>query len=185
MPLTLAAIPAWLLGLLVVLFFFISVALILVVLIQRPQGGGLSGAFGAGGQGSGQTVFGAKTGDALTIATIGVFLLYLVTAIGLNWAVDAPPPTRPAAQATEEVPAGATGPTGEEVEDPGGADSAVRDESQTVPDATPPGEGESFVTDPLEAEGAPETPQGEQAGDQQQGGGEPPSDETPGEGGGG
>ena len=62
--------------------------LILIILIQKPQGGGLSGAFGGGAaQGSGQTVFGARTGDALTIGTISVFVLYLLVAIGLNYAI--------------------------------------------------------------------------------------------------
>lgn len=73
-------------ALLVVLFLVISLAMVLVVLIQRPQGGGLSGAFGAGG-GSGQSAFGARTGDALTISTIVIFLLFLGIAIGLNFAL--------------------------------------------------------------------------------------------------
>jgi len=74
--------------LLVVGFLVICVLMILTVLIQRPQGGGLSGAFGAGGggAGAGQTAFGARTGDALTIATIAIFIIYLVTAVGLVFA---------------------------------------------------------------------------------------------------
>ncbi|MBN8644360.1 MAG: preprotein translocase subunit SecG, partial [Planctomycetes bacterium] len=64
----------WIVGLMVVLFLFISVCMVLIVLIQRPQGGGLSGAFGGGGaEGAGQTAFGAKTGDVLTTVTIGIF----------------------------------------------------------------------------------------------------------------
>ena len=91
----LAAIPSWVIGLLVALFFLICIILILTVLIQRPQGGGLSGAFGSAA-GSGQTAFGAKTGDALTIATIAMFVIYLLVAVGLNYAVrpPAPPPDR-------------------------------------------------------------------------------------------
>jgi preprotein translocase subunit SecG len=80
--------------LMIALFLAVCIAMILVVLIQRPQGGGLSGAFGAGGgggsSGSGQTAFGTKTGDVLTYATIGVFILFVVLAIVLNFA------TRPA-----------------------------------------------------------------------------------------
>ena len=72
-------------SLLVGLFFLVSLLMIFVVLIQRPQGGGLSAAFGAG-QGSGQTAFGAKTGDALTLFTIACFVVYLLLAIGLNYA---------------------------------------------------------------------------------------------------
>ena len=69
-------------GLLTVGFLACSILLVLTVLIQRPQGGGLSGAFGAGA-GSGETAFGARTGDALTIATISFFVLWLVVAVGL------------------------------------------------------------------------------------------------------
>lgn len=76
-----------LVGLLVVFFLFVSASLILVVLIQRPQGGGLSGAFG-GGSGSGQTAFGAKVGDVLTYATVAIFVLFLGTAIGLNFVIQ-------------------------------------------------------------------------------------------------
>ncbi len=73
---------------LVGVFLLISGAMILLVLIQRPQGGGLSGAFGAGGGGggAGQTAFGTKTGDVLTMATISIFVLFLITAIVLNFA---------------------------------------------------------------------------------------------------
>lgn len=91
----LAQMPMWLTGLLGVLFILFCVLMILVVLIQRPAGGGLSGAFGSG-SGSGQTAFGTKTGDALTIATIAVFAIYLLFAIGLNYAFrPAGPPEGP------------------------------------------------------------------------------------------
>lgn len=80
-PVLLAASPI-LSGLLGVAFLACSLLLILTVLIQRPQGGGLSGAFGSG-SGSGETAFGARTGDALTIATIGFFVLWLVMAVTL------------------------------------------------------------------------------------------------------
>lgn len=84
MVLSLAA-AGWLIGILTVLFMVVCVVLILTVLIQRPQGGGLAGAFGSGA-GSGQTAFGTKTGDALTIFTIIVFVLFIGAAIGLNYA---------------------------------------------------------------------------------------------------
>ncbi|TVQ33572.1 MAG: preprotein translocase subunit SecG [Phycisphaeraceae bacterium] len=84
--LTFAWSPA-LTAVLVVLFVLVCIMLILTVLIQRPQGGGLGGAFGGAGAGSGQTAFGAKTGDALTIGTIGIFILYLITAVVLNYAI--------------------------------------------------------------------------------------------------
>lgn len=61
-----------------VLFAIVCIVLILVILIQKGRGGGLSAAFG-GGMGGG--VLGSKTGDFLTWVTIvlvGVFLLLAV-----------------------------------------------------------------------------------------------------------
>ena len=60
------------------LFVLCCVALVLIVLIQKGRGGGLSGAFG-GAMASG--ILGSKTGDFLTWVTIvlaGVFLLLAV-----------------------------------------------------------------------------------------------------------
>ncbi len=61
-----------------VLFVICCVALVLMVLIQKGRGGGLSAAFG-GGMASG--ILGSKTGDFLTWVTIvlvGVFLTLAV-----------------------------------------------------------------------------------------------------------
>ncbi len=61
-----------------VLFVLVSIVLVLVILIQKGRGGGLSGAFG-GGMGGG--LLGSKTGDFLTWVTIvlvGVFLTLAV-----------------------------------------------------------------------------------------------------------
>jgi len=74
----------YLIGVLTVVFLLICVLMVLMVLIQKPQGGGLASAFGGSAASSGQTAFGAKTGDALTLITIGVFVLYLVIAMALN-----------------------------------------------------------------------------------------------------
>jgi len=52
----------------------VCVLLVLLVLIQKGRGGGLSGAFGGAG---GNTAFGAKTGDVLTWVTSAFFLLFL------------------------------------------------------------------------------------------------------------
>ncbi len=96
----------WMTGMLVVLFVFISGMVVLTILIQRPQGGGLAGAFGSGA-GSGQTAFGAKTGDALTIFTIGMFIVWIGCAIGLNYIVKPPSAGAavPVADATTQTPA--------------------------------------------------------------------------------
>jgi preprotein translocase subunit SecG len=85
----------WLTVVMVLLFLVACILLILTVLIQKPQGGGLAGAFGSGA-GSGQTAFGTRTGDALTVATIIMFVFYLATAIGLTYLIK-PGSTTPAA----------------------------------------------------------------------------------------
>jgi preprotein translocase subunit SecG len=64
-----------------VLFIISCVALVLIILIQKGRGGGLSGAFG-GGMASG--ILGSKTGDFLTwvtISLVGVFLLLAVVMV--------------------------------------------------------------------------------------------------------
>ncbi|MFI4893310.1 MAG: preprotein translocase subunit SecG [Phycisphaerales bacterium JB058] len=134
----------WMVSLLVALFLLICVVLILTVLIQRPQGGGLGGAFGAGGgSGSaGQTAFGARTGDALTMATIGMFVIYLVVAVLLNYAA------RPAEGVPEETtitaPGGATSdaPAGEEdaaaTPDDAGDEPGTDEPASETPDAPIP-----------------------------------------------
>ena len=67
-----------------VLFIVASVILVLIILAQRPQGGGLAGAFGGSGGGGTDTAFGGKTGDVLTMATIIAFVGYLLIAVFLN-----------------------------------------------------------------------------------------------------
>lgn len=67
-----------LMKLVAVLFVLVSIFLILVVLIQKGRGGGLSGAFG-GGMASG--LLGSKTGDFLTWITIGTVAVFLGLAV--------------------------------------------------------------------------------------------------------
>lgn len=122
-------------ALLIVLFLVISVLMVLVVLIQRPQGGGLSGAFGSSSDGAGQTAFGAKTGDALTTATILIFILFLVTAVGLNLLIKPPPASAPKVGPASTTPAGA-GETGDETQTPEApAGETTGDEAGESPDA--------------------------------------------------
>lgn len=82
------AMNQYVLGALMVVFLVICALVILTILVQRPQGGGLAGAFG-GGSGSGQTAFGTKTGDALTVLTISMFVVYLAGAIVLGFGTRA------------------------------------------------------------------------------------------------
>lgn len=123
--LTLAQLSGLVIGLMVVGFFFLCLILILTVLIQKPQGGGLSGAFGSGA-GSGQTAFGARTGDALTVATISIFVLYILAAIGLNFAVRPSVAAPPGPEAT---------PVGQPAPDAG--TPATTDQPTSTPTPTP------------------------------------------------
>jgi len=61
-----------------VLFVLCCVALILIILIQKGRGGGLSAAFG-GGMASG--ILGSKTGDFLTWVTIVLLGVFLTLAV--------------------------------------------------------------------------------------------------------
>src|SRR3954462_7493402 len=94
-------------GLVLVGFLAVCLLMVLTVLIQKPQGGGLASAFGGGAAGSGQTAFGTKTGDALTFFTIVVFVVYLIFAVILNFTQrpTAAPSTQPAATAPATAPA--------------------------------------------------------------------------------
>ena len=66
------------------LFMLVALGMVLIILVQRPQGGGLAGAFGGAGGSSSETVFGGRVGDALTVATVVAFVVYLSLAIALN-----------------------------------------------------------------------------------------------------
>lgn len=117
----------WATALLMVVFIGISTLMVLAILIQRPQGGGLSAAFGGGSAGSGQTAFGTKTGDALTWFTISVFAAFLLFGIILNYATTPATATQTTAAAASNAPA----------EKP--AEGAAQPEGQTPP-VTPPAE---------------------------------------------
>ncbi|MEX0774247.1 MAG: preprotein translocase subunit SecG [Phycisphaeraceae bacterium] len=72
--------------LLTIVFVFVSLLMVLVILIQKPRGGGLSGAFGGSG-GAVQQAFGSKVGDLLTWFTTGCFIAFLLLSMGLTWAI--------------------------------------------------------------------------------------------------
>jgi preprotein translocase subunit SecG len=192
----LAQVPQWVLAGVIVLFVAISLLMILVVLIQKPQGGGLSGAFGASADGAGQTAFGAKTGDVLTFVTIAVFILFLVIAGALNLMIvpSAPEPGNTVSAngggAGTTTPAGgATTPADSSI----GIDLDTGDVTQTAPedagtDTETGTEGETegeteedYV--PLSDQPAPEEPgDGEPGGGDGDGDGGGDEPETPGEG---
>ncbi len=106
------------------LFLISAVSLILIILVQKGKGGGLSGAFG-GGMASG--ILGSKTGDFLTWVTIvlvGVFLTLAVVMAKFyrpsisDFGEGTPPPTTVPTEPprTPELPS----PIGETGTPPGG-----------------------------------------------------------------
>lgn len=144
---TLAMAP-WATGVLGVLYVVVCLMLILTVLIQRPQGGGLAGAFGSGA-GSGQTAFGTKTGDALTIFTIVVFIMFVGMSIGLNFALR--PATAAEVGTTAQDPGTVPTPTAPDQAAPGAGMGSPADAAPTIPPAiTPPVDAAPAGTTPAE-----------------------------------
>ena len=64
------------------LIFFSSVFLILLVLVQRGRGGGLTGALGGMG---GQSAFGTKAGDVFTKITVATAAIWIGSCMGAIW----------------------------------------------------------------------------------------------------
>ena len=95
-------------GVIAGIFLICSIVLILVVLIQKGKGGGLSSAF-AGGMASG--ILGSKTGDVLTWITIGVVSVFILMALVLDrwWrpTVSGPQPQTPAPITSTDANSGA------------------------------------------------------------------------------
>ncbi len=120
----------WTIRLMAVAFVVISVFMMLVILIQKPKGGGLSGAFGGAG-GSDTSFVGAKVGDFLTILTVGCFLSFLLLGMGLTWAINPIENSAAAAESTaaagmSEIPDDAS-----TQDDADGADDASTLDSET------------------------------------------------------
>jgi len=95
---------AWYQPALFVLFFLTCILLILIVLLQKGRGGGLSGAFG----GAGSSAFGARTGDFLTWVTIVLTVMFLLLAIVTSLAFR-PTATDVAAPVFDPAPPGEIG----------------------------------------------------------------------------
>ncbi|MEM6258807.1 MAG: preprotein translocase subunit SecG [Planctomycetota bacterium] len=71
-------------------FTFICLFMMVVILIQKPKGGGLSGAFGGGaGGGSAGDFIGGGVGNVLTAVTVVCFLVFLLLAGTMTLAINA------------------------------------------------------------------------------------------------
>lgn len=112
----------WGQGLVTTLFVVVCVFLILVILLQKGRGGGLSGAFGGVG---GHSAFGAKTGDVFTWITVGLTGLFICMAVIGNWVfrpsptVGATPPAVAPAPGGQPAPGAEPGATGGASTQPG------------------------------------------------------------------
>jgi len=130
----------WQIWLMAIGFMFVSGLMMLVILIQKPKGGGLSGAFGGGaGGGSEGAVIGAGIGDVLTIITVTCFIGFLLLAMGLTWGIN---PTTEAEKPTEAEQVGGQAPTTTPAEIP------------TDPTPTPGPELETGEEEPVEETGS-------------------------------
>lgn len=131
------------------LFALTCLFMMLVILIQKPKGGGLSGAFGGAG-GSAQAAFGAKTGDLLTTITIGCFVVFLGLAIGLTYAIraDVTPKVPNAVTPVSTTPA--TGSTGTGAAPAGDATAPAADDA-ALPAEEAPTEAPAVEETPADA----------------------------------
>ena len=92
-----------------ILMFIVALFLILLVLVQRGRGGGLTGALGGMG---GQSAFGTKAGDMftrVTMVTAGVWILLCMLSIWLlgsqdEWSGSGKAGSRGTTQGTTAVP---------------------------------------------------------------------------------
>ena len=139
-----------------VLLFVSSVFLMLLILVQRGKGGGLTGALGGMG---GQSAFGSKAGDAFTKITVITAMIWIMlcmlTIAGFN------PPPRP----TKAANKGATLSAPVDVVEETVATENSTDEATSTNDApgdsnsgdgaqTEPGEPETSETDGVDPIGA-------------------------------
>jgi preprotein translocase subunit SecG len=123
---------------------FTSLFLILLVLVQRGRGGGLTGALGGVG---GQSAFGTKAGDLFTRITVVCAVLWIflcmLTIVTLNGGADFQP-TRP----------GMTGPFTRDADESEGLDGGTGNGGAGA--VTP---GDSPAAPPVNGSGLPATEQ--------------------------
>ena len=92
------------------IMFLLSIFLILLVLVQRGKGGGLTGALGGPG---GQSAFGSKAGDTFTLITaVSAIIWGFVCAVAM-YTLGVPPTTAAEEEFQFDTPAAVTSPSSE------------------------------------------------------------------------
>lgn len=147
LSLTLAAVP-FSVAVLAAAFAITCLFLMLVVLVQKPKGGGLSGAFGGAGGGEG-ALMGAKVGDFLTWTTVGLFVLFILFAMLLTWTIHPKPAPITAQNVTSPAGLGETATTeGDEATE----ELVVPEDDATATDADTESTTETPTDSPAPAE---------------------------------
>ncbi|PQO27484.1 preprotein translocase subunit SecG [Blastopirellula marina] len=122
------------------LLLLTSVFLILVVLVQRGRGGGLTGALGGAG---GQSAFGAKAGDMFTRITVVVAVFWILLCIFATMGLQ----DSGASKLTGSGSGAATGLPGDTLPGDGGPSLTLPSDEKTPPDTAAPAAGDAAPAD--------------------------------------
>ena len=116
--------------------FITSMFLVMLVLVQRGRGGGLTGALGGAG---GQSAFGTKAGDLFTKITVGVAALWIfLCAAAVFFLKDRALPQTDVADRTETAVVGTKDPGATPSSDAAsGSSSGITDAASATTSATP------------------------------------------------
>ena len=129
MPILLGGVASFFFGL---TLFGTSVFLILLVLVQRGRGGGLTGALGGAG---GQSAFGAKAGDVFTRVTGICALVWFLLCVGAIAALQRDNIVLPGADVENRSDGKMTGDDGDKI-DQSSIDELLKDAATKAADAT-------------------------------------------------
>jgi preprotein translocase subunit SecG len=122
MELTMLAKVAWWSQALAILFILVCLFLIVIVLLQKGRGAGLSAAFGGAG---GQSAFGTKTGDVFTWATIVIVAFFLLLSMALTvWYKPYDPTAQPTISSQGAPPVRQSQPETDQTDQPARDDAA-------------------------------------------------------------
>ena len=109
-----------------ILMFLTSVFLILLVLVQRGRGGGLTGALGGMG---GQSAFGTKAGDVFTRITMVTAAIWILLCMGAIWKLGSHDEWADTSGGGASISSGTSGDSeggaGDSTESTGGGDSSA------------------------------------------------------------